>query len=350
MDVGFSAAGFDVVWANDFDKDACATYRENFGGHVVCGDINEHIPALAKFADVDCLFGGPPCQGFSVAGKMDPSDERSQLVMSFMQAVDAVRPKSFVMENVKALGVLSKFELVRSELVRRARKIGYNVELLILNSKDFGVPQSRERMFLVGFKGDFPPNGLKNEMLNFKKESLTVREAIAHLGPAGSVSNAKVVKAKITIAKHPILRKSPYAGMLFNGQGRPVNPDTFSSTLHASMGGNRTPIIDEEQLYNNKKSWIEEYHQHLVSGGEPYGMREAPERLRRMTVDEAHLLQTFPAEFSFVGPQSSVFRQIGNAVPCNLARAVAHMVFSLIDGRLGVSQDAEKNYNLELVV
>ena len=100
MDVGFSAAGFDVVWANDFDKDACATYRENFGGHVVCGDINEHIPALAKFADVDCLFGGPPCQGFSVAGKMDPSDERSQLVMSFMQAVDAVRPKSFVMDSV----------------------------------------------------------------------------------------------------------------------------------------------------------------------------------------------------------------------------------------------------------
>lgn len=334
MDVGFQKIGFKVCWANDVDKDAYATYKTNFGDHVVHGDITTLLSQLKEHQNVDCLFGGPPCQGFSVAGNMNPNDERSKLVMSYMDAVKIVNPKLFVMENVKSLGTLAKFQGIRDELYRQAHNMGYQTELLILNAKDYGVPQSRERMFLIGFKEKTFSGSLKDYLHHFQSQSKTVREIISPLGPAGNPKNSKVVNAKITIAKSPVLRKSAYAGMLFNGQGRPLHPDTYANTLHASMGGNRTPIIDEEQLYNNALSWVEEYHQHLMNNGKPYEQKTVPSRLRRMTIDEAHLLQTFPEDFKFIGKQSSVFKQIGNAVPCKLAEAVAAIAASIIDGTL----------------
>jgi DNA (cytosine-5)-methyltransferase 1 len=123
------------------------------------------------------------------------------------------------------------------------------------------------------------------------------------------------------LAKNPVLRKSPYAGMLVNGQGRPVNLHSTINTLTASMGGNKTPIIDENALRTDSKPWIEEYHQRLMDGQSAEDV--APAHLRRLTVTEAALLQTFPSSFAFEGPQSSKFRQIGNAVPPKLAESVA---------------------------
>lgn len=348
MDQGFVQAGFNIVWANDFDEDACATYEKNFGSHVVCGDINEKMKFVDFPYSIDCVFGGPPCQGFSVAGHMNPDDDRSKLVFSFMDFIEKVKPESFVMENVKALGTLEKFRLVREKIFKRAIDLGYSVELVILNSKDFGVPQSRERMFIIGFKDKKSSGLLAKHMLNYQKPSPTVREAIKHLGPAGGEHNEKVVKAIISPAKSPILRSSPYAGMLFNGQGRPIDPDSYSSTLHASMGGNRTPIIDEDQLYLDKPSWVEMYHKHLMENGKPYAKEEIPKRLRRLTLDEARILQTFPEGFVFVGRQSSVFRQIGNAVPCNLAEAVALMVADILKGNLSLDEsNTQKNQELD---
>lgn len=339
MDVGFIKAGFAIIWANDFDKAACATYAENLGRHVACGDINEFLPSLSKFKDVDCVFGGPPCQGFSVAGRMEPNDERNRLVMTFINVISMVKPRSFVMENVRALAVLEKFQSIRQELLKRAEEFGYHAELLVLNSKDFGVPQSRERMFLIGVRKKSYKGTLLDYIKDFYRESPTVREVIAPLGPAGNPNNSKTVQAKISLVKSPVLRKSAYAGMLFNGKGRPINPDVFSSTLHASMGGNGTPIIDEEQLYHDKPAWVEEYHRHLMAGGKPYPKDSAPKHLRRMTVDEAHLIQTFPLGYRFIGSQSAVFRQIGNAVPCNLAEAVGSLIIAILDGQLSMSDD-----------
>lgn len=334
MDIGFSRAGFDVLWANDYHQDACLTYAENLGNHIVHGDINALLPSLKRFEGLDCVFGGPPCQGFSVAGYMDPNDERSKLVMSFMDVIEITRPSVFIMENVKSLGTLKKFAKVRAELVRRADALDYHSEFLILNSKDFSVPQSRERVFFIGLQHKNFTGLFADYISAFHKPSKSVRETIMPLGNAGSSRNLKTVKAKITLAQRPILRKSPYAGMLFNGQGRPVNPNGYSNTLPASMGGNRTPIIDERQLYDCEPAWVEGYHAHLMRGGQPYHKDAAPSFLRRMTVDEAHLLQTFPESFQFVGRQSSVFKQIGNAVPCNLAEAVGNLAKSALEGTL----------------
>ena len=96
------------------------------------------------------------------------------------------------------------------------------------------------------------------------------------------------------------------------------------------MGGNRTPIIDNEELYNNKESWVIKYHSDLMNGKSPKTFKEAPKRLRRMTLEEASLLQTFPEDYEFCGSQSSQFKQIGNAVPCNLGYNIGRMLMDCL--------------------
>ncbi|RIH70554.1 DNA (cytosine-5-)-methyltransferase [Vibrio splendidus] len=349
MDVGVVNAGFTVIAASELDPHASNTYRHNHPDTTLIeGDINDetNFEKLVAYEDIDLVVGGPPCQGFSVAGKMDKDDPRSQLVFSYCSVVERVKPKAFIMENVKALGSLAKFEDVREEIFKRMNKAGYNVTMNILNAKEFGVPQSRERVFFIGTKIEFPTV----EMAAFNKyraDAISLREAIIHFGRAGTTTNPNLTKAKITLAANPILRKSPYAGMLFNGQGRPLNPDAWSSTLPASMGGNRTPIIDEDHLYDGKESWVEEHHRNLMAGNLDPEYKQAPPRLRRLTIDEAAILQTFPENYSFLGPQSKVFSQIGNAVPCKLAEVVARVVLDSID-KCSTTNECSKLENLEL--
>lgn len=327
MDVGFSRAGIEVVGAHDIDNDACRTYAANHPAVIIsCGDILEDLADMRRFEGVDVVFGGPPCQGFSVAGKMNPDDPRSQLLWVFMKAIEFTRPRAFICENVKALAVLDKWSEVRQKMFRSAHQLGYAVKLIVLNSSDFGVPQSRERMFLIGFRDIEDVSALEAQFEQYKKQAPTVRETILPLGIAGSENNQRTCNAKVTMAMNPVMRRSPYAGMLFNGQGRPLNPDGYSCALHASMGGNKTPIIDEAHCYFGQDSWVEWYHTYLMQGGESLFLESAPKRLRRLTIDEALKIQTFPRDYQFIGGQSSVYRQIGNAVPCDLAQVVAKVV------------------------
>lgn len=350
MDIGFRDAGFDVVAANEMDKYACETFRTNHSKTTLLeGDIDECGIELCTYKKVDVVFGGPPCQGFSVAGKMDPDDPRSRLIFSFCTMVELLKPKAFVMENVKSLGSLAKFEGVRSALISRFQKAGYSVTIHILNAKDFGVPQSRERVFFIGVKNEFKPV-FSSSFHKYKKIAPTLRDVLIPLGKPGSKGNDHICNAKVTLAAKPVLRKSPYAGMLFNGQGRPLNPDGWASTLPASMGGNRTPIIDNNHLYDGETAWVEEYHQHLMSGGKSQGMHDVPSYLRRLTINEAALLQTFPSNYIFCGPNSRVYSQIGNAVPCRLAKVVASCVKDSLLGKQTVFDITERGQNFEFAL
>src|SRR5699024_6859639 len=157
-------------------------------------------------------------------------------------------------------------------------------------------------------------------------------EAIQHLGPAGTEKNPLTSTAKITFAKNPIMRKSPFAGMLFNGMGRPLNLDETSTTLPASMGGHKTPLIDEEHLHGQAtENCGVEYHKGLQDGTITPGDKLAPDRLRRLTIKEAALIQTFPEDYKFEGSKSSIYKQIGNAVPCALAETVANLVIDVLE-------------------
>ncbi|WP_409419748.1 DNA cytosine methyltransferase [Marinomonas sp. RS-M-Aa-14] len=336
MDVGFANAGFDVVFANDINKAACDTYNLNHSITSLCGDLRDYKDHLSKFRNVDLVFGGPPCQGFSVAGKMNPEDERSQLIWSFFDKIQLLKPRAFVCENVKALAVNKRWSLVRDGLIEKSNSLGYITALIVLNASDYGVSQARERMFLVGVeKGKAKVSSLEFQAalmasLDLKKESpIVVSDLIRSLGPAGSLNNSRTCSAIITYAKNPVLRKSPYAGMLFNGAGRPINPNGVALTLAASMGGNKTPIIDEAEIFNGEPSYVVNYHGQLLKGLAPRtGI--APSRLRRITVDEALAIQSFPHDYKMAGSQSAMYRQIGNAVPCRLAEVVAKTVSDVL--------------------
>lgn len=332
MDIGMEKAGFEIVAASELDAHASNTYKHNNPSvNLVEGDIEDptNFNKIISYEGIDLVVGGPPCQGFSVAGKMDKDDPRSKLVFTYCSVVEQLQPKAFIMENVKSLASLAKFQGIRDEIIHRMTDAGYQVTMQVLNAKDFGVPQSRERVFFIGTKIGFPSVDII-DFEKYKREAISLREAIGHLGRAGTKNNPRITNAKITLAKKPVLRKSPYSGMMFNGQGRPLNPDAWSSTLPASMGGNRTPIIDEDHLYDNKESWIEKHHSELLSGKKQIEYGNAPNRLRRLTIDEAAILQTFPTDYEFLGPPSRIFSQIGNAVPCQLAEVVGKVVLTAI--------------------
>lgn len=329
MDVGFLKAGVEVVWANELDADAAQTYRKNHPDTYLCeGDIKLRKEELRQYSkgDIDIVFGGPPCQGFSIAGKMNPDDERSKLVWEFLDVIDIVKPSVFVMENVKALGELSRWTEIREKILDLAEGMGYSCFFRVLNAADFGVPQKRERVFFVGFlNSEYEyARSLFNSAIDKQiKPRKSLRECFGQLPPAGSEGNPLTCSAKISLATSPIMRKSPYAGMLFNGMGRPLDLDGQANTLPASMGGNKTPILDEHWLNDPAAgNWIVEYHSKIVDGLNKTNT-VVPPHIRRITTVEAAAIQTFPLDYEFVGEKSSIYRQIGNAVPCEFAAAVA---------------------------
>jgi DNA (cytosine-5)-methyltransferase 1 len=319
LDLGFSAAGFYPVWANDIDPDAVETYNNYLGGllghEAVCGDVRRQ--ALPECGSAALVIGGPPCQGFSVAGKMDPNDPRSRHIWDFLGVVKRVQPRAFVLENVMGLAMNRRWAGLRHALLQSAGELGYETELITLRASDFGVPQNRERMFLVGTRNG---EAIDPEPVSAEAPP-TVRSVLDNLPRYGASGNRTFCVAKVTPAKKPVLRRSPYAGMLFNGQGRPLNLDAPAPTLPASMGGNRTPIIDQEQLDTGRECWVIGYHRRLWNGGAPY--KRVPKRLRRLTLEECAAIQTFPPGVEWSGRLSSQFKQIGNAVPPRLAFHVA---------------------------
>ena len=331
LDVGFERAGFDAVFANELDHDAAEAWRANRPqtAHVMVeGDIHDHIDELAAFKDVDVLIGGPPCQGFSVAGKMDPNDIRSQLVWLFMDAVEQARPKVFIMENVAALGLLDKWKAVRESIVARGKSLGYKVTYQVHHTPDYGVPENRDRIIFIGVcetLGDTKPFYDKLDL--FKASPATARKVILTAGKFGSKENPQTCTANVTLASRPVMRRSPYAGMLVNGAGRPIDLNGIAPTLPASMGGTKTPIVDEVSLHDESiPNWFETYHEGLLNGTVKPGELTVPATIRRLTIKECAAIQTFPAGYIFSGKKTKQYKQIGNAVPCQFAEAVANAV------------------------
>lgn len=331
LDLGFTRRGFDVHWAIDNDPFAVATYNANLEPRAVCGDVRRIDPPSALRPTL--VIGGPPCQGFSVIGRMDPKDPRSQHVDHFFDVVVHLRPRAFVMENVKALAASPRWGAVRERLLDRATALGYERSLFVLNAQDFNVPQARERMFLVGIRGAAP----EHPVATTAGSPPTVRSALERLARFGEPGNDASCAARVIPASKPIMRPTAHRGsLLFNGSGRPLELDAPAKTLPASMGGNATPIIDQEELEHGAEPWVVEYHRRLQSGGRP--LKCAPDRLRRITVQEAAALQTFPPGWTFGGPRVAQYRQVGNAVPPNLAEAVALSVRRVVERQDAAAQ------------
>lgn len=312
LSLGLKQAGWSTLLACEFDAAAAATYRANFENEVICQDIRE-IDWSSLVGKVDLVAGGPPCQPFSVAGNQRASADSRDMLPEFVRAVRQIRPALFLMENVAGL-VSSRNSTYFAGKVKELSRLGYEVSWAVLDASDYGVPQSRKRVIVLGSRQG-----------RVSHPEATHGPGKVRRVPSGTVVGTEPAglpnHAITTYAANPVLRPSPWAGMLVNGGGRPVNLEEPSPTIPASAGGNRTHIVDPLGV-------LRDYHAHLIAGGAPRS--GVVQGVRRLTVQESARLQTFPDSFHFVGKPSAKYRQIGNAVPPKLGEAVGRCLLAAL--------------------
>lgn len=310
LSLGLGAAGIESVFAVEIMDDAVATYRGIFPGvEAHHGDIRS--VDFNRFRGVDVVAGGPPCQPFSIGGLRKGREDARDFLPEFVRAVLEVRPRAFVMENVPGLASFGPY--LRATLAPLFDRYSIS-EPQVLNAADYGVPQSRRRLVIVGSVEGAPfrlPPGNPDARM-----------------PAGLVLTGRPKgepnPSKIVFAKRPDLRPNPYHGHLFNGGGRAIELGKPSPTILAAAGGNKTHFLDLENR-------IPAYHQHLRKGGAPFAGEL--EGARRITVQESAALQSFPEGISFAGRRSSQYTQVGNAVPPRLGQAIAEELMEQVLGR-----------------
>jgi DNA (cytosine-5)-methyltransferase 1 len=345
MSLGFEAAGFDVVAAVEIDPVHCAAHHFNFPRcATVCKSVVDTTGSeLRRRAgigdrDVDVVFGGAPCQGFSLIGKRALDDPRNQLVHHFVRIVAELHPKYFVFENVKGL-TLGQHKCFLREIVEAFHEKDYEVLLpyQVLNAAEFGVPQDRRRLFLVGARRDMPLPTYPT-----KTGRVTVAQAIGDLPEA---EDFPVLKVR-DWAKAKFGRPSAYAAVLRGATEDPsdfLHPRLFDPTVLTSSAltehtdlsrrrfaatahGKTEPIsrflkLDPDGVSNTLRAGTASDRGAFTS---PRPIH--PFMPRVITVREAARLHSYPDWFRFHATKWHGFRQIGNSVPPLLARAVAGQV------------------------
>ncbi|MGX3065693.1 DNA cytosine methyltransferase [Ursidibacter arcticus] len=322
LSLGFIQAGFDVKLGIDSWNDAIKTFNAT---HTNAQGIVENlfttkpqeIAEKTGLKSVDVIIGGPPCQGFSIAGKRMIDDERNQLYKSFVEFVEFYQPKAFLMENVPNMMSMGK-GIIKEQITQDFEKLGYYVHSQILMASDFGVPQNRRRAFFVGFKKacnfEFP--------IALTTTKTTAFEAISDL-PDYSVDDG---------GNYPLSASSDYQNKmrekskgLFNHQITQHTEKTVSIISLVPDGGNYKDLPEEfrktrnvniawTRLNSQKPSFtIDTGHRHHFH----YKFNRVP------TVRESARIQSFPDDFIFLGTKTNQYKQVGNAVPPMLSKVLA---------------------------
>lgn len=290
LDLGFIRVGHEVVWANDNFHDAVETYRINVGNHIVEGDVRElsHL----DIPDHDILIGGFPCQGFSVANtKRHVNDSRNSLYLEMLRIIKEKKPKFFVAENVKGILSLDKgkvFEMILKDF----SEANYDVQYKLLNAADYGVPQNRMRVFIVGKRKDIDYELKFPEPTHGKSDLFNDLELEPHIGIGEALRNIPAPDESHNLKNHEYSKfKLKFNGYIGN---RMIDPEKPAPTVTA-RGDDKGGVV----------------------------VLHHPSNTRRMSARELAATQSFPLDYEFFGTKSSVYRQIGNAVPPLLAEAIA---------------------------
>ena len=294
LDLGFDKAGFKTIWANDFNADACETFRSWSKATVVCGDISKIDSADIPTSDI--ILGGFPCQGFSLSGPRRIDDSRNVLYKQYVRVLKAKKPLAFVGENVKGILTMGHGEIIEA-IVSAFHVCGYMVRYKLLNAADYGVPQDRERVIIVGIRED-----LKCAEFEFPKtcsRKVYLKEAIAGMG----------------VAAPEDVCDSPFSSR-YMSRNRKRNWDEVSFTIPAMAKQVALHPSSPDMVKLEKDKWV------FGNGG----------NTRRLSWREAAVIQTFPQRIEFVGDITSKYKQIGNAVPVKLAEKIANSLYKTLLG------------------
>lgn len=303
LDLGFEKAGVEVMVCVDIDPESCKTLRYNRPNwEVFEGDVREFVPRVSA----DIVIGGPPCQGFSTAGKGNPDDPRNFLWQEYFRVVEAIRPKAIVLENVSGLKNSKNSEHLGG-IQARLTDLGYTFAMGVLNAADFGVPQVRRRLIVIGLLDGTP--SLPEPTV---AEHVTVWEAIEDLECKVEPDLNHIPNSH---AAHVVARwRKLEPGQADPNYGRArLDATKPSTTIRA--GGGKGPRGD-----------------HLAGFHPPIH----PTLPRQLTVREAARLQSFDDDWIFRGSKTAQGRQVGNAVPVKLAEAIANHVVNLLDDKRNV--------------
>ncbi len=355
MTLGFEQAGFDVLASVEIDPIHCAIHQFNFPlWTILCKSVEEttgeEIRNSSKIAnqEIDVVFGGPPCQGFSLIGKRSFDDPRNSLVFHFIRLVVELQPKFFVLENVKGMTVGKHKEFI-AEIITQFFKSGYqvNANYQVLNAANYGVPQNRERLFLLGAREniELPKYPEKTTFLN--KKCPTVWDALQDLPVIENYpelyqqdwiitdffkpSNYAKKLRNLATAKNNYSYKRQYDPNLLTSSLRtkhsPESMERFASTPHGKIEPiSRFHKLDPDGLCNTLRAGTASNKGAFTS---PRPIH--PFIPRCITVREAARLHSYPDWFRFHPTKWHGFRQIGNSVPPLLAQAVAEEIIKFLE-------------------
>ncbi len=309
LSLGFEKEGFENVFAIDFDRNACKTYRNNFQNNTMLEkDIKnlteKEILDLAGGREVDAIIGGTPCQGFSIAGGIGRKfidDPRNHLFKEFARVVEILSPKFFVIENVARVFNHNKGK-TREEILGLFETLGYRTDCRVLNAADYGVPQIRSRIFFIGNR-----LGLDNK---FPEQTVEKHKTVAEV-----------------IAKLPRLESGGYS-RIPNHVAMNHSQQMLEKMSHVSNGGSRADIPSDIRPKSGDVRKYIRYDSDEPSVCITGDMRKVfhYDQNRALTVRELARIQSFPDYFVFEGPTISQQMQVGNAVPPLLAQALAKTV------------------------
>ena len=343
LSLGFQSAGFNIIAGIDSWKDALVTHEKNMPQAIT---INEDLFAFSPqdcehkygISKVDVIVGGPPCQGFSIAGKRILNDERNKLYKSFVEFVKYYKPRAFVMENVPNLLSLAG-GIVRDEILKDFNDIGYKVSFKVLTASDYGVPQNRRRVFFVGLNKDekkdyvfpCPSYGVDGTPyvtcsdaisdLDFIGDLDLLPEKAAYKIPAQSEYQRKVRRNSRFLLNHVATIHTEQTRKIIG-----LVPDGGNyKDLPIELRDTRKVHIAWTRMRSDKPCFtIDCGHNHHFH----YSANRVP------TVREAARIQSFPDTFEFIGIKTSQLKQVGNAVPPMMAIAVATSLINILQGAI----------------
>ncbi len=311
LDLGFTNAGFKVVWANEYDKDIWETYELNHPQTYLDHRDLRHIESK-NIPDCMGIIGGPPCQSWSEAGSgRGINDSRGQLFYDYIRILKEKQPLFFLAENVSGI-LADKHTHAFTNILYQMKDAGYNVAYTLLNSKYFNVPQERKRVIIVGYREDL------GGVFDFPKELarvLTLKDAIHDLQSNEPFKTTRLPKAEnLDIPNHEYLDMGFSSIYMSRNRVRCWHEPSF--TIQA--GGRHAPIHPQA----NKMKFVERDKFKF----DP----KSPLPYRRLSVRECARIQTFPDEFVFkYNDVADGYKMIGNAVPVNMAKIIASKI--LID-------------------